>query len=171
MPDQVFFADYEDVYIFKFIGSFHFSLCPAVEGFMRKVLAEKGMRPVAVDMTETTGVDSTGMGTLAQIALHSKRMLQAKPILLVSDKDILKILKGMDFDSIFNILHSEGPLSADFEEIKPIAADEQEMTGYILAAHRTLMSMSPENKAKFEQVIKVFEKKQAAACRFESSRT
>ncbi len=99
MPDQVFFADYENVYIFKLVGNFHFSLCPAVEACMRAMLTEKGMRPVVVDMTETTGIDSTGMGFLAQIALHSKRMLQAKPTLLVADNDILKILKCMDFDS------------------------------------------------------------------------
>ncbi len=161
MPDQVFFADYNNVYIFKLLGNFHFSLCPAVEACMRAMLAEKGMRPVVVDMTETTGIDSTGMGFLAQIALHSKRMLQAKPILLVADNDndILKILKGMDFDSVFTILHGNGTVGGDFQEIKPIAADEKEMTNHILAAHRTLMKMSPENKAKFEQAIKVFEKK------------
>jgi anti-anti-sigma regulatory factor len=171
MPDKVFFADYDDVYIFKFVGNFHFSLCPAVEGFMRTVLIEKGMRPVVVDMTETTGVDSTGMGFLAQIALHSKRMLQVKPTLLVSDNDILKILKSMDFESVFNILLGGGSAGADFKEIKPIAAEEKEMTRHILAAHRTLMDMGPENKAKFEQAVKVFEKKQAKASRFESSKT
>jgi len=32
------------------------------------------------------------MGILAQIAIYSKRMLQAKPTLLVSDNDILKKL-------------------------------------------------------------------------------
>jgi anti-anti-sigma regulatory factor len=171
MPDRVFFADYDGVYIFKLLGSFNFSLCPAVEGFMRTLLTENGMRPVVVDMTETTGVDSTGMGLLAQIALHSKRMLQAKPTLLVSGNDILKILKGMDFDSVFNILHGDGIVGAVFQEIQPIAADEKEMAGHILAAHRTLMSMGTENKAKFEQAIKVFEKKQAATSRFESRRS
>jgi anti-anti-sigma regulatory factor len=158
MPDQVFFADYDNVYIFKLIGNFNFSFCPDVEGIMRTVLTEKGMQPVVVDMTETTGVDSTGMGFLAQIAIHSKRMLQTKPTLLVADNDILKILKGMDFDSVFNILLGDGTVGADFEEIKPIAVDEKEMTGHIVAAHRTLMKMGPENKAKFEQAIKVFEK-------------
>jgi anti-anti-sigma regulatory factor len=171
MPDQVFFADYDDVYIFKLFGNFNFSLCPAVEAFMRTVPTEKGMRPVVVDMTEATGVDSTGMGFLAQIALHSKRMLQAKPTLLVSDNDILKILKGMDFDGVFNILQGGGTAGADFQEIQPVAADEKEMTRHILSAHRTLMNMGPENKAKFEEAIKVFEKKQAAACRIESSKT
>jgi anti-anti-sigma factor len=171
MPDQVFFADYEGVYIFKLVGNFQFSLCPAVEECMRTVLTEKGMRPVVVDMTETTGIDSTGMGLLAQIALHSKRMLQAKPTLLVADKDILKILRGMDFETVFAILYGNESAGAEFQEIQPIAADEKELTRHILEAHRTLMSMSPENKATFEQVIQVFEKKQAAASRFESSKS
>lgn len=60
MTGQVFFAEYNDVYMFKFLGSFHFTLCPAVEGFMRKLLSEKALRPVVVGLTETTGVDSTG---------------------------------------------------------------------------------------------------------------
>ena len=154
MADRIFFAEYNDVYIFKFVGSFDFTLCPAVEGFMRKLLSEKALRPVVIDMTATTGVDSTGMGMLAQIAVHSKRMLHAKPTLLVSDNDILKILKGMDFESVFNILQSGGAAGADFKEIEPVAADEKEMTHRILAAHRTLMNMSPENRVKFQHIVK-----------------
>lgn len=100
---------------------------------------------------------------LAQIAVHSKRMLKAKPTLLVSNNDILKILKGMDFESIFNILLSSVAVGADFEkafkEIEPVAADEKEVTHQILAAHHTLMNMSPENRARFQQAIKVIEKK------------
>jgi hypothetical protein len=85
-------------------------------------------------------------------------MLQAKPTLLVSDNDILKILKGMDFDSVFTVVRGGGTDGADFQEIQPVTAGEKEMIGHILAAHRTLMSMSAENREKFEQVIKVFEK-------------
>jgi len=159
MPDQAFFAEYDDVYIFKFVGGLHFTLCPAVEGFMRRLFTEQTMRPVVVDMTGATGVDSTGMGILAQIAIHSKRMLQVKPTLLVSDRNIPKILKAMDFEKIFTILQGDGTAGADFEEIKSVAAGDNEMTQHIVAAHRRLMNMSPDNKAKFEQVIKVIEKK------------
>jgi|GEM_PF-6034379 len=41
--------------IFKFVWNLNFILCSAVEGFMRKLLAEKAMRPVVIDMTATTG--------------------------------------------------------------------------------------------------------------------
>ncbi len=87
---------------------------------MRTVLTEKGMRPVVVDMTETTGIDSTGMGILAQIALHSKRMLQAKPTLLVADNDILKILKGMDFETVFTILYGNESSAQIFKKYSPL---------------------------------------------------
>jgi hypothetical protein len=77
----------------------------------------------------------------------------------------------MDFESVFNILRGAGTPGADFQEIQPIAAEEKEMTCHILATHRTLMNMGPENKGKFGQAIKVFEKKHAAASRFESRRS
>jgi anti-anti-sigma regulatory factor len=158
MADQVLFAEYQDRYIFKFVGNFTFSLCPAVEGFMRRLLGEKEMRPVVIDMNEATGVDSTGMGILAQIAVHCKRMLQIQPILLASDNDILNILKAMDFECVFTIVRGAATAGADFKEIKPVAADEQEITRHILEAHRALMNMTPDNRAKFEQVIKILEK-------------
>lgn len=162
MSDQAFFADFDNVYIFKFVGNFLFSLCPAVEGFMNTLFTERGMRPVVVDMTETARVDSTALGILARMAIHCRRMLQVKPTVLVSNNDIVTILKGMSFDGVLNILQTTAILDGRFEEIKPVAADEKEMLDHILESHRTLMSMSPSNRAKFEQAIKVLEQQRAA---------
>jgi anti-anti-sigma regulatory factor len=159
MSDKVFFAKQDDRYVFKFLGCFSFILCPAVEAFMRRLFTEKAMQPVTIDMTEATGIDSTGMGILAQIAIHSKRMLEAKPTLLVHDNDIPRILKGMDFEYVFTILHADSGIDADFEEIEPVECAQKEMTQQILGAHRNLMSISPDNKAKFEDIVKTLEKK------------
>ncbi len=159
MEDRVFFAEKNDSYVFKFIGSFTFFLCPAVEAFMCRLFAEMPLRPVIVDMTEATGIDSTGMGVLAQVAVHSKRMLKVKPDLLVRSNDIPRILKGMDFECVFSILHADSGIEAEFEELKPVECDRNEMTRQILGSHRTLMSITAANKAKFENAVKTLEGK------------
>lgn len=157
MQDRVFFAEHSNSYVFKFLGCFSFIQCPAVEFFMRRLFNEKTLLPVVVDMSEATGIDSTGMGLLAQIAVHSKRMLEKKPTLLVQDNDIPRILKAMDFDSVFTVVEAGATIEADFQEIEAVGCDEKEMAQQILGAHRSLMNMTPANREKFENAVKTLE--------------
>ena len=110
-----------------------------------------------IDLSETTSIDSTALGLLAQISIQSKRVLEHKPNLLVSSDDIMRVTKGMSFDIIFNILQETIPLSGDFKVIEPVDVGEKDMINRILSAHRTLMSLSDENREKVENVIKILE--------------
>jgi hypothetical protein len=64
----------------------------------------------------------------------------------------------MSFDRVFTILQESGPSAGEFQEIQPVTTDEKDMIHRIIKAHRSLMSLSDENRAKFENVIKVLEK-------------
>jgi anti-anti-sigma factor len=161
MSGRVLFAEHDGVYIFKCTGDLNFSLCPAVETFVQGLFAGEPGLPVVVDMTETSAVDSTAMGVIAQIAIQSRRQQDERPILLVSPGDVLVILKSMCFDRVFTILPGQGPEGGAFAEIEPVAPDKKEMLEHILSAHRTLMSLSDENREKFSRVIAVLEKERA----------
>lgn len=161
MGGQAFFAETKDAYHFKFTGCFRFTLCPAVDAFIRRLIAEQSLKPVVIDLTEAAGIDSTGMGVLAQLAVHCKRMLQRKPSLLVRDNDILKVLRAVDFETVFDIAvdpHNTAP-GADYGEIQTVAVDHQQMARQILDAHRRLMSMTEKNRATYEEAVRALEKK------------
>ncbi len=155
--DQVLFAQEDDFLVLKFVGNINFMLCPAVDNFLKGILKTKSDHPILVDLIETTGIDSTALGLLAQIAIHSNKTLKQKPGLFVSNQDVLMVLKGMSFEKVFNILEQTIDPSGEFREIKPVSLDKEEMTDRILAAHKTLMSLSEENKSKFQNVIELLE--------------
>jgi anti-anti-sigma factor len=155
--DQVLFAQEADLLVFKFVGDIRFTLCPAVDDFMKSVFNKKSKHPILVDLTETKSIDSTALGLLAQIAIHSRKMLNQKPGLLVSDQNVLQVLKGMSLEKVFNILHETIPSSGDFQEIEPVSVDKKDMITRILMAHHTLMSLSEENREKFKNVTELLE--------------
>ena len=155
--DQVLFAQEADLLVFKFVGDIRFTLCPAVDEFMKGIFNEKPRHPVLVDLTETKTIDSTALGLLAQIAIHSRKTLNQKPGLLVTEQSVLQVLKGMSLEKVFNILQETNPLLSEFKEIKPVSVDKKEMTTRILTAHRTLMSLSRENREKFKNVTELLE--------------
>ncbi|MCP4716104.1 MAG: STAS domain-containing protein [Deltaproteobacteria bacterium] len=158
MDDQVFFAQHDNVFVFKLVGNIRFTICPGVEQFLQKLFAEQAMCPIIVDMTETTGIDSTALGLLAQMAMHSRKELDLKPTLLVVPGDVLTVIKSMSFDTVFSIVQEADAATGAFTEIHPVDVGEKDMIGHILAAHRTLMGLSDENRGKFENVLKVLEK-------------
>ena len=96
--DRVLFAKEADLLVFKFVGDIRFTLCPAVDCFMKSVFKKNPGHPVLVDLTETMSIDSTALGLLAQIAIHSRKTLRQKPGLLVTDQDVLTVLKGMSLE-------------------------------------------------------------------------
>ena len=158
MEDQVLFARQDEVNVLKFVGKIRFQICSAVEGFLKKFYDEKRIFPIVIDLNETKSIDSTVLGLLAQIAIQSINEFHHKPTLLVSCYDILRVLMCMSFDRVFNILQENGSSSGAFHEIKPLCTDETDMGNRILTAHRTLMSLSAENRTKFEIVVKMLEK-------------
>ncbi len=155
--DQVFFAQEADLLVFKFVGDIRFTLCPAVDDFMKSVFDKNPRHPVLVDLTETKSIDSTALGLLAQIAIHSRKKLNQKPGLLVTEQSVLQVLKGMSLEKVFNILQETNPSSGEFLEIKPVSVDKKEMITRILTAHHTLMSLSEENREKFKDVTELLE--------------
>ncbi|HEB32526.1 MAG TPA: anti-sigma factor antagonist [Spirochaetes bacterium] len=158
MEDQVLFARQDEVNVLKFVGRIRFQICSAVESFLKKIHDEKLLFPIVIDLIETKSIDSTVLGLLAQIAIQSTNEFHHKPTVLVSCYDILRVLRCMSFARIFNILQGDGSPSGAFQEIKPLRTDEKDMRDRILTAHRTLMSLSAENRTKFETVVKMLEK-------------
>ncbi len=156
MADQVLFARQNGVPVLKFTGDIRFTVCPAVDGFLKRLFVEKTEYPVVVDLTETTSVDSTALGVIAKVANHYHREMKMKPALLASPGDVLKVIKSMSFDRVFTVMCEAG-VHGSFEELQPVQPEEQDMVKLIISAHKTLMNLSRENKAKFENVISVLE--------------
>lgn len=153
---RVLYAEHQGIVVLKFIGDIRFTLCPAVDNFI-KVHFSKGMAPVVIDLTETSGIDSTALGVLAQIAVRSRQMRLPRPSLLLASAEIRQILQSVSFDKVFNVLQKSSNELWAFKEIQPVATDEQELLEKVLTAHRNLMALCHENQEKFRDVVSQLE--------------
>lgn len=154
---RVLYAQHNDVYILKLVGEIRFTLCPAIDEVLQGIFTNE-QTPVVVDLTETTCVDSTALGVVAQIAVRARQQGNAKPSLLIAGDDIRKILQGVSFDRVFNVLQKTPETSSHYQELQPIEASEQELLEKVLQAHKNLCELSGENSSKFKDVISLLEK-------------
>ena len=101
---QVSFAFSDGVYVLKFKGDIRFQICASVDRFIQKIFHESEHATVIVDLTEASAVDSTALGVLAQIAIHTRRAQDTRPTILVNAPDMLAVLRAVSFDKVFHLL-------------------------------------------------------------------
>jgi anti-anti-sigma factor len=138
---RVLYSAQEDVFVLKFIGDIRFTLCGAIDNVIHRAF-EKNYQSFVVDLTETTGIDSTALGVLAQIAVHTRKSNLPKPSLLIADAYMKHVLEGVCFHQVFNMLKQDDPKQQSFKEIHPVEISERDMVDKVLTAHKRLMSLS-----------------------------
>jgi hypothetical protein len=106
-----------------------------------------------VDLTETKGIDSTALGLLAKMAIQLRNRFNVKPSIISTNLDITKILKGMSFDIIFDIIEEPLCVEANFGELNHISDPEDVIKQKVIVAHQALMTLSDDNKLEFQDLV------------------
>ena len=151
------YAMTDGVYVLKFRGDVRFTLCASVDRFIQKIFDESEQACVIIDLLDATAVDSTALGVLAQIAIHTRRAQDKRPTILVKSPDMLAVLKAVSFDKVFHLLpHADAEPEA-YRELDAVASDEKDYTRQVLNAHRNLMALSQENRQLFRDVTQALE--------------
>jgi histidyl-tRNA synthetase len=113
---------------------------------------------VWVDLCEAEGIDSTTLGLLAKLALSIKEKFGFLPVIYSCNPGINRLLKSMGFQRLFD-LHEEtcGNIEA-VDEIPMVEGTEQAVKEKVVDAHRVLMNLSDENRARFQDLMSALER-------------
>ncbi|HEX4909849.1 MAG TPA: STAS domain-containing protein [Permianibacter sp.] len=157
MVGQASYAIQDGIYILKFRGDIRFHLCASVDRFIQRIFQETVKPKVIIDLLEATAVDSTALGVIAQIAIHTRRAYDHRPTILVRNPDLLAVLNAVSFNKVFHILPDAEHEPESYRELESEPADEIQFTRQALLAHRHLMALSHENRMLFQDVTRALE--------------
>jgi len=140
----------------KIGGRANFSSSPDFKTLLSG-LAQKGFDHFIIDLSECVLMDSTFLGVLAGfgIKLNPKGAPAERGIeLLNASPRVAELLENLGALHLFKMTAAPLQLPADVKTCTPesINPTHEEITRTSLEAHQTLMSMSPENVARFKDV-------------------
>jgi len=154
---KIMVAKSNGVYVLKFDGDVRLTLCAALDIFLEKMIAEPELQAVFIDLSDTVGIDSTSLGFLAKISILTQKTYGWKPTIISVSDDITRLLMSMSFDQVFNIIEERIDGDDTLDELPTIEASEQDTKEQVLEAHKILMGLSDDNKAKFQELVSMLE--------------
>lgn len=154
---RILHAVHDGIYVIKFVGDVRVPLCVCLEGFLDRMFADKSLQSVLIDLTETTGIDSTALGLIAKIAVALRERLQRRPVILSTNPDVTRILSSMGFDRVFVIVEKASQVDEPLAELEMVEPSEQDLTRNVIDAHRVLMGMNARNRATFRDLVEALE--------------
>ena len=146
----------------KLEGDVRVPWCVSLETYCETVIQQPGITSVCVDLREAENLDSTTLGVLAKVAIHTQKHCAEKAILLCPDENILRLVLSMGFANVFDIKEREGENYPDldniiYDELPLVECTEDDMKDSVIAAHKTLMEMTDENRASFSGLVSALE--------------
>jgi anti-anti-sigma factor len=140
----------------KIAGRANFACSPDFKTLLTE-LANKGYGHFIIDLTECVLMDSTFLGVLAGfgIKLNPNGAPAEKGIELLNPTPrVAELLENLGTSHLFKIASGPLKLPGDAQSSTPdsINPSHEQITRTCLEAHQTLMSMNPENVARFKDV-------------------
>ncbi len=117
-------------------------------------MADKGCDHFILDLRECMTMDSTFLGVLSGVGLRFARP-GAHPVSLVCPTPRIRdLINGLGVSELFKFFDDLPAAPREYEPLHNEDASRTEITRTCLDAHRLLMSINPENIARFKDVTK-----------------
>ena len=154
---RILAASQEGAYVIRMVGDVRLTLSTTIDEYFQKMYEDPNFASVWVDLSEAEGIDSTTLGLLAQLALNVKRQFGFRPVIYSSDAGIVRLLKSMGFQRLFD-LQEMVCADSDAIEIPMVQGSAEAVKEKVLEAHRALMGISEENRAQFQDLMAALER-------------
>jgi anti-anti-sigma regulatory factor len=146
----------KDFACLKIAGRANFSFSPDFKTLLTE-LSQKGYNRFIIDLSECVLMDSTFLGVLAGfgIKLNQAGASDQRGIeLLNANARVTELLENLGALHLFKTTSGALPLPDNLHASTPesINPTHEEITRTSLEAHQTLMSVNPENVARFKDV-------------------
>ncbi len=150
---RILVATVNDVPILKFIGDVRVLMSSALDNYFNSLYNRAILDRMMVDMTETQGIDSTALGLLAKMSIQLRNRFNVRPTIISTNPDITRILKSMSIDLICEIIETLDKQETCFDELNPLQETEDSVRQKVIEAHQTLMNLSEDNRAEFQDLV------------------
>ena len=161
-PDnRIYYAEDSGSYYLRFVGDVRVTFCGTLTNYLEKLFSADEVHSVVVDLKSAKAVDSTTLGLLVKLALYLHKTKNLKPILLVEDASMIRLLESMGIDDVFELSADLPEEIGQQEELPCTDVSEEEACEKVLEAHRTLMSLNNKNMLVFSDLVKSLEKENA----------
>jgi anti-anti-sigma factor len=151
-------ASENGAYVLRLVGDVRLTLCASIEDFVEQMLDDPQFSSVWVDLCDATGVDSTTLGQLAKLALAVHERYGFRPAVYCCDPGINRLLRSMGLDRLFE-MHEKTCCATGCAQMVPmVPGSEDEVRERVLEAHRVLMDVSEENRARFADLVSTLER-------------
>jgi len=140
----------------KISGRANFSFSPDFKVLLAG-LAQKGYNHFIIDLTDCVLMDSTFLGVLAGFGLKMNQAVapnQRGIELLNPNARVAELFENLGALHLFKVITGALQLPDDVKTTAPTPANptQEEITRTCLEAHQTLMSVNPDNVARFKDV-------------------
>lgn len=146
-------AQVDNIPILKFVGDVRVLMSSTLDAYFADLYKNDSLEGMLIDLTETKGIDSTALGLIAKMAIQLRNRFNVVPTIISTNPDITKIIKGMSFGLITNIVDECLNEETKFGELKQITEPQAVIKQKVIEAHRTLMTLSEENKLEFQDLV------------------
>lgn len=156
---KILVAEHQGAYLVKLVGDVRVTLCASFDEFLDRMLANPGFKSVLIDLSETEGLDSTSLGLLAKLSIETQKRYRFMPVIISTNESITRLLSSMGFDrGVFDVRTDAITSQSDLEELPVVACSEEEMCDTVIEAHKVLMGLNDENRARFQELVTTLER-------------
>ena len=155
---KILAASHDGAYVIRLEGDVRLTLCTTIDDYFDKMFDDPAFASVWVDLCGAQGLDSTTLGLLAKLALTVKERFGFQPAIYSCDPGINRLIRSMGFQRLFELREE---VCGDPEEavaIPVVQGSEAVVKDKVIEAHKVLMELSPENRARFKDLLTALER-------------
>lgn len=150
---QVLAAHKSGAYVLRLVGDVRLTLCASIEDYVESMLNDPDFNSVWVDLCDAEGIDSTTLGQLAKLAILVNQRFGFRPAVFCCDPGLNRLLMSMGLDRLFEMHEKTCCATGCNQSIPMVPGTEDDVRAKVIEAHRVLMDVSPENRARFSELI------------------
>jgi anti-anti-sigma factor len=155
---KILAASHNGAYVIRFEGDVRLTLCTSIDDYFQRMFDDPAFASVWVDLCSAEGLDSTTLGLLAKLALTVKERFGFQPAIYSCDPGINRLIKSMGFQQLFDLREEICGAPDEAAAIPVVEGSESQVKDKVIEAHKVLMELSPENRARFKDLLTVLER-------------
>ena len=154
---RILAASHNGAYVIRFEGDVRLTLCTTIDEYFQRMYDDPAFVSVWVDLCSAEGLDSTTLGLLAKLALTVKERFGFQPAIYSCDPGINRLIRSMGFAQLFVLREELCGTPEEAAEIPVVEGSENEVKEKVIEAHKVLMELSPEDRARFKDLLSALE--------------
>lgn len=150
---RILVADHHGSFAIKLEGDVRVTLCVAFDDYLSQMLVPGKFHSVIIDLCDAQGIDSTTLGLIAKVAIQAAQQFDYTPTIVSTNPGITRLIESMGFDAVFDIRTEALATDESLHALQMVDCSEDEVRDKVIEAHRVLMGLNEENRAKFTELV------------------